>query len=254
MRFYTGTLLVSIVVFQGCSIQQEAPHPIDPSSSTHQETELRNSQQVSGSDYQTPEAQPSPSYEPEWINVANSIDGNIGMDVDGNSIQLAAPLVFYVSRERYVVPKDNASVTAVQNVLDCRSGVYQYLSFASFDRQGKTISAGQRQSPPYQTQAGTLQAAAFNLVCSQIPSAYVSNLDEQMAMEAFRNQYEAAEGMQDYYLRMRQQGIEMLNSAYSQRFDSPSNGYYPCDFPWQYDSMGRQCGDRAATERPGGRW
>jgi hypothetical protein len=41
----------------------------------------------------------------------------------------------------------------------------------------------------------------------------------------------------------------MVNSA---NYYGGTNGSDICDYPWQTDSLGRRCGNRAASERPGG--
>jgi len=75
-----------------------------------------------------------------------------------------------------------------------------------------------------------------------------------LKLEAYQNQFRAAEKMLDRYAKMHEIGTQFLINAASMRYDSPPTPkVYPCDYPWQQDDMGRLCGDRAASERPGGR-
>ena len=72
---------------------------------------------------------------------------------------------------------------------------------------------------------------------------YLSTLN---ALESLRASRERLSQMGD---RMNQYAIALANSS---SLYGGTNISGICDYPWQTDSLGRQCGDRAASERPGG--
>jgi hypothetical protein len=78
-------------------------------------------------------------------------------------------------------------------------------------------------------------------------------LEQQYAVDSYRNRMAISRAMAADQGRLHVIGAENVGRAMTMRYgDSPAPPY-PCDYSNQRDSMGRYCGDRAATVRPGGR-
>jgi len=80
-----------------------------------------------------------------------------------------------------------------------------------------------------------------------------SNPEEDLEYLSMLNDLESLRASRERLSQMGDQVNEafevMVNSA---NYYGGTNGSGICDYPWQTDSLGRQCGDRAASERPGG--
>jgi hypothetical protein len=73
-----------------------------------------------------------------WVNVGSTSNGSL-IDVDTNSIQINGSSAIYFTRMRHSSPPNGVSITAVHEVMDCRSGLYQSLEYMSFSNQGRMI-------------------------------------------------------------------------------------------------------------------
>lgn len=185
-----------------------------------------------------------------WMSIGVSDRGN-QVDVDTQSIRPIKSFITYRTRILVANPQNRTAIAVYQQVMDCRSGVYQIIESVTLTNQGQVIKHQTQPLPPEQTAVGSLQEQLHNIVCNGGAVANDPSLDQQMKLEAFQNQFRAAENMLDRYAKMREIGTQALMNAASQRYgDTPT---YPCDYPWQQDNMGRLCGERSASERPGGR-
>ena len=187
---------------------------------------------------------------PAWMSIGVSDQGN-HLDIDTQSIQPIKSFITYRSRVLFANPQNGIAIAVNQQVMDCRSGVYQVVEAVTLTNQGQVIKHQTQPLPPEQTAIGTLQEQLHNIVCDQGTVANDSSLDQQMRLEAFQNQFRAAEQMRESHAKMRESSTELMMNAAAQRYGNTPT--YPCDYPWQQDSMGHLCGDRAASGRPGGR-
>ena len=184
------------------------------------------------------------------MSIGVSDQGN-HLDIDTQSIRPTKSFITYRSRILFANPQNGMAIAVNQQVMDCRSGVYQVIEEVTLTNQGKVIEHQTKPLPPEQTAIGSLQEQLYNIVCNEGTVATDPSLDQQMKLEAFQNEWKAAEMMLDNYTKMRIAGNEAIAKAASFRYgDTPT---YPCDYPWERDSMGRLCGERSASERPGGR-
>ena len=198
---------------------------------------------------------------PAWMSIGVSDQGN-HLDIDTQSIRPTKSFITYRSRILFANPQNGMAIAVNQQVMDCRSGVYQVIEEVTLTNQGKVIEHQTKPLPPEQTAIGSLQEQLHNIVCNEGTVATDSSLDQQMRLETFRldqqmkleafqNQFRAAEQIREGYANSRRDMTELMMKVASQRFgDTPT---YPCDYPWERDSMGRLCGERSASERPGGR-
>jgi hypothetical protein len=80
---------------------------------------------------------------------------------------------------------------------------------------------------------------------------------EQLDREYFADNYRSNMAMQRAMIeganQQSQLGTKAMGQAMTTRYGGAEDPQYPCDYSNQRDSMGRYCGDRAATVRPGGR-
>jgi hypothetical protein len=82
-------------------------------------------------------------------------------------------------------------------------------------------------------------------------------LEQQYAVDSYRSRMARSEENARSMNRLNEIGMENTGRIMTTRYGSDSSSEsnnYPCDYPNQRDSMGRYCGDRAATVRPGGRY
>lgn len=184
-----------------------------------------------------------------WINVGSTSNESL-IDVDTNSIQINGSSAIYFTRMRHNSPPNGVSITAVHEVMDCRSGLYQSLEYMSFSNQGRMLGSSQEPSSISQTKPGTLQAGVYGLVCGQTSTNFDPALNQQTAMKSFRTNQEIAKMASENYSRMSRMNAQALSEAAMQRWNSSSQDY-PCDYTTQIDSLGRACGGRAAIVRPG---
>ena len=190
---------------------------------------------------------------PAWMSIGVSDQGN-HLDIDTQSIRPTKSFITYRSRILFANPQNGMAIAVNQQVMDCRSGVYQVIEEVTLTNQGKVIEHQTKPLPPEQTAIGSLQEQLYNIVCNRGTVANDPSLDQQMALEAHQNQHRAAEERLDANLEMSRIGAQVLMNAASQRYGvQDGTQVYPCDYPWQQDDMGRLCGDRAASERLGGR-
>lgn len=177
---------------------------------------------------------PASSETTDWVNVASSEDGMLA-DFDSKSVKYSGSLVAY--RLRLSLPRANESgisMYGAEQLMDCESGAYQDMRVLGFNEQGTVVFDKQDglDSPVQENKVGSPQDYIHKYICKASEPPLVFNPQLQRAYEE--------------RIRENQQFVSELTKLYSSNDD-------PCDYPWQSDAIGQQCGNRAASERLGGR-
>ncbi len=249
-------LLGLALLCYGCSLTNQLPPQDSKSADTTVESPDVNSQaslEPQPVASQDNSSSSSDNQSPTWMSIGVVNQGN-QLDVDTQSIRPIKSFITYRSRVLFADPQNGVAIAVNQQVMDCRSGVYHIIESVTLTNQGQVIEHQAQPSPPQQTVSGSLGEQLHNIVCNGGTVANDPSLNQQMTLEAQQNQFRATEKRLDANLEMIRIGAQVLMNAASQRYDSPPiPTVYPCDYPWQQDDMGRLCGDRAASERPGGR-
>lgn len=215
--------LVILLLIVGCS-----------NSSERNSKTIQKSPALAASSAATKAIVPASSKTTDWINVASSEDG-IFVDFDAESVKYSDQLVAY--RLRLRLPRSNEtgiSMYGSEQLMDCASGAYQDMKVLGFNEQGELVFDKQDglDAPIQDSKIGSAQEYIHKYVCRANEPLSPSEIQ---VMRAYQER-----------IRQNDEFVNELMKLYSSRKD-------PCDYSWQTDAIGQQCGDRAASERPGGR-
>jgi hypothetical protein len=150
------------------------------------------------------------------------------------------------------------------------TGIQQNLSFQDYlALEQQSARSGQLTQPIVQIATGchqqTVAQQAANSQASrqqhdqkfsdeQAQQFANEELARQYVRDSYRNNMKMALASQRGQQRMGEIMMRNLGEMFQQPpYGGSNSSEYPCDYPNQQDSMGRTCGDRAATVRPGGR-